>query len=77
MTKKHTKTVAQAATLLALLAAAGLASADQNGMRTYRALALDGAGERIAAIESVDGEPKAGPRVVVRERAGGKIAATY
>ncbi|MFK3738710.1 S9 family peptidase [Massilia sp. TN1-12] len=77
MTKKHTKTVARAATLLALLAAAGLASADQNGMRTYRALALDGAGERIAAIESVDGEPKAGPRVVVRERAGGKIATTY
>lgn len=77
MTKKHTKTVAQAAALLALLAAAGLASADQNGMRTYRALALDGAGERIAAIESVDGEAKAGPRVVVRERAGGKVATIY
>lgn len=77
MTKKHTKTVAQAATLLALLAAAGLASADPSGMRSYRALALDGAGERIAAIESVDGEAKAGPRVVVRERAGGRIATTY
>jgi dipeptidyl aminopeptidase/acylaminoacyl peptidase len=77
MTKKHTKTVARAATLLALLAAAGLASADPSGMRTYRALALDGAGERIAAIESVDGEAKAGPRIVVRERAGGKVATTY
>jgi dipeptidyl aminopeptidase/acylaminoacyl peptidase len=77
MTQKQTRVLARAATLLAFLAAAGLASADPGGMHSYRALALSAGGDRIAAIESVDGEAKAGPRIVVRERAGGKILTTY
>ena len=67
----------RSALLATLLAASGLAAADSNGMHSYRALALDGAGERIAAVETIDGEAAPGPRVVVRERAGGRIAVTY
>jgi dipeptidyl aminopeptidase/acylaminoacyl peptidase len=62
-------------TLLALMAAAGLAAAD-GGMRSYRALAMTAAGDRIAAIETVDGDKRA-PHVTVRETVGGRIAATY
>ena len=62
--------------LLALMAAAGLASADGGAMRSYRGLAMTAAGDRIAAIETVDGD-KAPPQVTVRATAGGRIAATY
>jgi hypothetical protein len=44
-------------------------------MRSYRSLAIAG-GERIAALESVEGEPKTGPRIVVRDTATGKILST-
>jgi dipeptidyl aminopeptidase/acylaminoacyl peptidase len=63
------------AALLALLGAAGLSSAE--GMRSYRSLAISGNGERIAALESSEGEPKAGPRIVVRDTATGKIVSTF
>ena len=69
--------MARGATLLIVLAAAGFASAQPDGMHSYRSLALDGAGERIAVIESIDGEAANGPRIVVRARADGKIGATY
>jgi dipeptidyl aminopeptidase/acylaminoacyl peptidase len=77
MTQKQTRVLARAATLLAFLAAAGLASADPGGMHSYRSLALNAGGDRIAAIEAVDGETKAGPRIVVRESTGGKILTIY
>jgi dipeptidyl aminopeptidase/acylaminoacyl peptidase len=69
------KTVLRGAALLALLGAAGLSSAE--GLRSYRSLAISGNGERIAALESVEGEPKTGPRVVVRDTATGKIVSTF
>jgi dipeptidyl aminopeptidase/acylaminoacyl peptidase len=61
--------------LLALLGAAGLSSAE--GMRSYRSLAISGNGDRIAALESSEGEPKTGPRIVVRDTATGKIVSTF
>jgi dipeptidyl aminopeptidase/acylaminoacyl peptidase len=69
------KTILRGATLVALLTAAGLSSAE--GMRSYRSLAISASGERIAAIESVDDEPKTGPRIVVRDTATGKIASSF
>jgi len=74
-TRKHRAALAAAALLLAV--AAGLAYGDPAGMRSYRALALAPGGERIAAVEAVEGEPKTGPRVVVRETATGKVASTW
>jgi dipeptidyl aminopeptidase/acylaminoacyl peptidase len=74
---KHDKTLARGAALIALLAAAGLASADPAGMRTYQALAMTTGGDRIAAVEAVEGEPRTGPRVVVRDTATGRIASTW
>ncbi|MFS2218523.1 prolyl oligopeptidase family serine peptidase [Telluria sp. Tellsp104] len=71
------KTVARGAALTALLAAAALAHADPAGMRTYRTLAMTASGERIAAVEAVEGEPKTGPRIVVRDTATGRIASTW
>jgi dipeptidyl aminopeptidase/acylaminoacyl peptidase len=71
------KTLARGAVSIALLAAAGLATADPAGMRTYRTLALTASGERIAAVEAVEGEAKTGPRVVVRDTATGRIASTW
>lgn len=76
MKQVNTKGVARGAVLLALAAAAGAAAADAGAMRSYRALAISAGGERIAAIETVEGET-ATPRVTVRETAGGRIAATY
>lgn len=76
-TRMDGNTLARGATLLALLAAAGLASADPAGMRSYRTLAMAPAGDRIAAVESQDGEAKAAARIVVRDAASGKIAGTY
>jgi dipeptidyl aminopeptidase/acylaminoacyl peptidase len=77
---KHTasielKTVLKGAALVALLAAAGLSSAE--GMRSYRSLAISGNGERLAAIEASEGEAKTGPRIVVRDTATGKIVSTF
>jgi dipeptidyl aminopeptidase/acylaminoacyl peptidase len=77
---KHTasielKTVLKGAALVALLAAAGLSSAE--GMRSYRSLAISGDGERLAAIEASEGEAKSGPRIVVRDTATGKIVSTF
>jgi dipeptidyl aminopeptidase/acylaminoacyl peptidase len=66
----------RSSTLLALMAATGLAAADGGAMRSYRGLAMTAGGERIAAIETVDGD-KAAPHVTVRDSAGGKILATY
>jgi dipeptidyl aminopeptidase/acylaminoacyl peptidase len=63
--------------LITLLAAAGLATADPAGMRTYRTLAMTPGGDRIAAVEAVEGEAKTGPRVVVRDTATGKVASTW
>lgn len=71
------KTVARGAALTVLLAAAALAHADPAGMRTYRTLAMTASGERIAAVEAVEGEPKTGPRIVVRDTATGRIASTW
>jgi dipeptidyl aminopeptidase/acylaminoacyl peptidase len=77
---KHTAstastTVLRGAALLALLAAAGASSAE--GMRSYRSLAISGNGERIAALESVEGEAKQAPRIVVRETATGKVVSLF
>jgi dipeptidyl aminopeptidase/acylaminoacyl peptidase len=69
------KTALRGAALVALLAAAGISSAE--GMRSYRALAISGDGERIAALESVEGENKQGPRIVVRETATGKVVSLF
>ena len=74
-TRKHRAALAAAALLLSV--AAGLAQGDPAGMRSYRALALAPGGERVAAVEAVEGEPKTGPRVVVRETATGRIASTW
>jgi dipeptidyl aminopeptidase/acylaminoacyl peptidase len=74
------KNVARGAVSIALLAAAGLVhatSADPAGMRTYRTLAMTAGGERIAAVEAVEGEARTGPRVVVRDTATGRIASTW
>jgi dipeptidyl aminopeptidase/acylaminoacyl peptidase len=68
-------TMLRGVTLVALMAAAGLSSAE--GMRSYRSLAISASGDRIAAIEAVDGEPKTGGRIVVRDTATGKIASTF
>ena len=61
--------------VLTLFAAAGMSSAE--GMRSYRSLAMSADGERIAALESVDGENKAAPRIVVRETATGKVVSLF
>ena len=71
------KTVARGAALTVLLAAAALAHADPAGMRTYRTLAMTASGERIAAVEAVEGEARTGPRIVVRDMATGRIASTW
>lgn len=71
------KHLVRGAVLLTLMAAAGLAAADPAGMRSYRTLALTPDGARIAAVESVDGEPKNGARIVVRDTATGAIASTF
>jgi dipeptidyl aminopeptidase/acylaminoacyl peptidase len=63
-----------------LLAAAGFAAAAPAGMHEYRALALNGAGERLAAIESVNlgaGARQAHGVITVRDAASGKVLATY
>ncbi len=70
-------TTAAAASLLAL---AGLAAAAPQGMHDYRALAISGGGERVAAIESVDpgGLPTRPHAVInVRDAASGKVLASY
>jgi dipeptidyl aminopeptidase/acylaminoacyl peptidase len=60
-----------------LLAGAGPCLADADGMRGYRALAMTAGGDRIAAIETVDGAAKAPVRVIVRYTVNGSIAETY
>jgi dipeptidyl aminopeptidase/acylaminoacyl peptidase len=75
-TMTMTKETIQALAAFALLAAATQASADTGAMRSYRGLAMSAGGERIATIETVEGE-KTAARVTVRETASGKIAATY
>ena len=69
------KTALRSAALVALLGAAGLSSAE--GMRSYRSLAISGDGERLAALESVEGEAKAAPRIVVRETATGNVVSIF
>jgi dipeptidyl aminopeptidase/acylaminoacyl peptidase len=76
MKQASMRTRLRSGTLLVLLAATGLAAADSGAMRSYRGLAMTAGGERIAAIETVDGD-KAAPRVTVRETAGGAIVAAY
>ncbi|MGZ5183291.1 MAG: S9 family peptidase, partial [Ramlibacter sp.] len=46
-------------------------------MHSYRGLAMTAGGERIAAVESVEGEAKTGARIVVRNATDGKIASTW
>jgi dipeptidyl aminopeptidase/acylaminoacyl peptidase len=63
-----------------LIAAAGIAAAAPAGMHGYRALALNGSGERLAAIETVNrgGEGKRPHGVInVRDAASGKVLASY
>jgi dipeptidyl aminopeptidase/acylaminoacyl peptidase len=74
---EHGKTLARGAAALALLVAAGFAAADPAGMRTYHMLAMTTDGERIAAVEAVEDEAQAGPRIVVRDTATGKVASTW
>jgi len=76
MKQDTTRAWLRAGTLITLLAAAGICSADAGAMRSYRALAMTADGARLAAIETVDGEQVA-PRVTVRDTAGGRITASY
>ncbi|HEX8784579.1 MAG TPA: S9 family peptidase [Telluria sp.] len=69
--------IVRGGTLVALLAAAGLCSAEPGSMHSYRGLAMTPGGERVAAVETVDGEPKPAPRIVVRSTVDGRIASTY
>ena len=73
--KPQLTTMIRGATLLALMTAAGLGSAE--GMHSYRSLAMSASGERLAAIEAVEGEKKAPARIVVRDTATGRIASTF
>src|SRR5471032_1121665 len=69
----------------ALLAAAlvsvdALAATASAGARSYEDLALNGAGDRVAALESVnppDAAKRAHASVVVRDAGSGKVLATY
>jgi dipeptidyl aminopeptidase/acylaminoacyl peptidase len=76
MKHENTMQIARGAMLMALLGAAGWSAAEPAAMRSYRALAMSAGGERIAAIESVEGD-KAAARVTVRDANDGKIASTY
>jgi dipeptidyl aminopeptidase/acylaminoacyl peptidase len=76
MKQVNTTAWMRTAALASLLAASGASSADAGAMRSYRALAMTANGERIAAIETVDGD-KAPPRVTVRQTVDGRIAATW
>jgi dipeptidyl aminopeptidase/acylaminoacyl peptidase len=74
------KSSVSTAVLASLMAAAGVVAAAPQGMHEYRALAISGAGERVAAIESVDpgGLPKRPHAVInVRDAASGKVLASY
>lgn len=65
--------------LIVMLGALSGAAAAQ-GMHAYRALAISGAGDRVAAIESIEvGEGAARPHGVinVRDAASGKVVATF
>ncbi|WP_051971347.1 S9 family peptidase [Massilia sp. 9096] len=62
--------------LAALLAASGLCSADAGGIHNYRGLAMNAAGDRIASMESSEGD-RAGGRIVVRASSDGKIVSSY
>ncbi len=74
-------------TLAAALLAAGATAQAADTMHAYRALAMSGAGDRIAAIESVSGGAAAASSaggaernhatIKVREVASGKIVASY
>ena len=68
--------IVRTSTLVTLMVASGLCSADA-GVHSYRALAMTAGGDRIAVVESVEGESKAGARIVVRSAADGKIASTW
>src|SRR4051812_29348364 len=73
------KSVANA-TLLAALAASGLCfAAAPQGLRDYRALAINAAGDRLAAIEAVDpgGLPKRPHANIIVRDASGKVLSTY
>lgn len=76
MKQWNSKGMLGGATLLASMAAAGVCAAAPDAMHGYRALAMTAGGERIAALESVDGA-KTAPRVTVRDTASGKVVATY
>jgi dipeptidyl aminopeptidase/acylaminoacyl peptidase len=61
------------ATMLLLVAFAAAAAAQPGGLRNYRNLTIAPDGERVAAIESVDGEGGEEARLVVRSSADGRI----
>ncbi|WLI90382.1 S9 family peptidase [Massilia sp. R2A-15] len=66
--------------MLGALFCAGVAAAAPQGMRGYRALAISSAGDRLAAIESVEqGDSATRPHGVinVRDAASGKVVATF
>ncbi len=63
-----------------LLATALAGAATPAGTRSYEELAMNGSGERVAALESVnppDAAKRAHASVVVRDAASGKVLASY
>ncbi|WP_426111287.1 prolyl oligopeptidase family serine peptidase [Massilia sp. PWRC2] len=84
MLTKTVPTIFAAGLLIAAAAATPRAQA-ADAMHEYRALAMSGAGDRIAAIESVSGGVDSGAdggarphaSIKVRDAASGKIVATY
>jgi dipeptidyl aminopeptidase/acylaminoacyl peptidase len=72
--------IVSTALVASLMAGASALAAQPSGMREYRALAMNGAGDRIAAIEALNpgGLPKRPhASIVVRDAASGKVVATY
>ncbi|WP_332847969.1 S9 family peptidase [Massilia sp. S19_KUP03_FR1] len=70
----------RAMTLLTALTAPGFAAAAPQAMHTYRGLALNADGTRLAAIESADAPGNAKknpPTLVLRDAASGKVLASY
>jgi len=73
-------TLMTAALLAAALVSVDAVAAAPAGARSYEDLALNGAGDRVAALESVnppDAAKRAHASVVVRNAGSGKVLATY
>src|SRR5471030_2621752 len=73
-------TLMTAALLAAALVSVDAVAGAPAGARSYEDLALNGAGDRVAALESVnppDAAKRAHASVVVRDAGSGKVLATY